>query len=60
MTMLTEATKADAVGPPLELRVGPHCADVAALYVELHGCYAGVPSVELWDEARDEIGRAHV
>ncbi len=26
---------------------------IAALYVEAKGCYAGVPDVELWDEARD-------
>lgn len=51
--MLTEATKTDAVGPPLELRVGPHRADVAALYVEPKGCYVGVPGVDPWDEARD-------
>ncbi len=51
--MYEEATKADAVGPPLELRVGPHRADVAALYVEPQGCYVGVPGVDPWDEARD-------
>lgn len=26
---------------------------VAALFVDPRGCYAGVPGVELWDEARD-------
>ena len=26
---------------------------VAALYVEAGGCYAGLPGVDLWDEARD-------
>jgi hypothetical protein len=26
---------------------------IAALYVETHGCYAGLPGVDLWDEARD-------
>lgn len=26
---------------------------IAALYVEPDGCYAGLPGVELWDEARD-------
>lgn len=26
---------------------------IAALYVEPLGCYAGLPDVELWDEARD-------
>ena len=51
--MYEEATKADAVGPPLELRVGPHRADVAALYVEPKGCYVGVLGVDPWDEARD-------
>jgi hypothetical protein len=28
-------------------------SQVAALYVERNGVYAGVPGVELWDEARD-------
>ncbi len=26
---------------------------IAALFVEPRGCYAGLPGVELWDEARD-------
>lgn len=26
---------------------------IAALFVETNGCYAGVPSVEVWDKARD-------
>lgn len=26
---------------------------IAALYVDPRGCYADVPGVELWDEARD-------
>lgn len=26
---------------------------VAALFVDPKGCYAGLPDVELWDEARD-------
>lgn len=26
---------------------------IAALFVDRHGCYAGLPGVELWDEARD-------
>lgn len=26
---------------------------VAAPYVEANGIYAGVPGIELWDEARD-------
>jgi hypothetical protein len=26
---------------------------IAALYVDPDGCYAGLPDVELWDEARD-------
>jgi len=26
---------------------------IAALYVDPRGCYAGLPDVELWDEARD-------
>ena len=26
---------------------------IAALYVQPDGCYADVPDVELWDEARD-------
>ena len=51
--MYEETTKADAVGPPLELRVGPHRADVAALYVEPKGCYVGAQGVDPWDEARD-------
>ena len=26
---------------------------VAALYVDPGGCYAGLPDVDVWDEARD-------
>ena len=51
--MYEEATKADAVGAPLELRVGPHRADVAALYVEAAGVYQNLDGVDPWDEARD-------
>ena len=31
----------------------PDLGTIAALYVEKHGCYADLPGVELWDEARD-------
>ena len=51
--MLTEATKADAVGPPLELRVGPHRADVAVLFARADSHYKALPGVEVYDMERD-------
>lgn len=56
MTMLTEATTADAGGSLLEravMRPVEGLRTVAALYVEPKGCYVGVPGVDPWDEARD-------
>lgn len=35
------------------LAVGASPFLVAALYVEANGCYAGLPGVDAWDEARD-------
>jgi hypothetical protein len=51
--MYEEATKADAVGPPLELRVGPHRADVAALFCRADSVYKTLPGVDAWDLERD-------
>ena len=51
-----EATPPTALAGPVERRVmrPVECLrTVAALYVEPKGCYVGVPSVDLWDEARD-------
>ena len=51
--MYEEATKADAVGPPLELRVGPHRADVAVLFARADSHYKTLPGVEVYDMERD-------
>jgi len=51
--MYEEAAKADAVGPPLELRVGPHRADVAVLFARADSHYKTLPGVEVYDMERD-------
>ena len=50
--MLTEATRADAVGTPLERGVVPHRA-VAALFCRADSIYKTMPGVDVWDAERD-------
>ena len=51
MIIYEEATKADAVGPPLELRVGPHRADVAVLFARADSHYKKLAGVDVWAPA---------
>jgi len=51
--MPTLAVSRGWVGWILRDPSGAGMTTVAALYVDARGCYAGLPDVEVWDEARD-------